>query len=674
MRAFHLGWTELRRITASPFARIVVLALVAVPTIYAGLYLYANHDPYGALDRVPAAIVVEDAGAEQDDGKPLDAGREVADELLDSGDFGWHEVDRAEAERGVEDGTYDFALVIPRDFSKALSSNGGADPEQARLRMVTNDANSYLSTTIANTVVGKVREAISERVSQQATETFLLGISDVRHGLIEGADGAAQLRKGARKAHDGAARLVDGAGQLVDGAGQLEDGAGRLHDGAGELADGATTLAQGLGKLADNTADLPGQTRKLAEGARKVAQGDRKLADIGDEAVSAVHAIDTAYGQERRNLVAAMNDQGLSPAQQRRILAIYDRIGNRIDRADDRATTLGGRLDQLADGAEAVADGNRRLADGMVALNNGVQDARDGAGRLRDGASRLESGASDLQDGAGELTDGAGRLKKGAATLRDGLGDLRDGAEKLRSSLADGADQLPDNTKETQQHIAKTIADPVDVKDTSSASADSYGAGLAPFFISLATWIGGYVLFLLVRPLSNRALAANQRPWRIALGGWLPPALLGMVQVTLMLAVVSFAVGIAPGDFLATWAFLLLVVSCFVALIHALCAWLGSAGQFVALVVMVLQLVTAGGTFPWQTIPEALFPVHHVMPMSYAVDGLRQLMYGGSSDRLWQDVGVLAIWLVAGLLASTLAAVRARVWTPDRVRPQFTLG
>ena len=38
-------------------------------------------------------------------------------------------------------------------------------------------------------------------------------------------------------------------------------------------------------------------------------------------------------------------------------------------------------------------------------------------------------------------------------------------------------------------------------------------------------WIGGYVLFLLVRPLSKRAMATNQTPLRVALGGWLTPAL-----------------------------------------------------------------------------------------------------------------------------------------------------
>ena len=53
---------------------------------------------------------------------------------------------------------------------------------------------------------------------------------------------------------------------------------------------------------------------------------------------------------------------------------------------------------------------------------------------------------------------------------------------------------------------------------------------------------------------------------------------------------------------MVTWA-LLPDLGAFIAIIQALNAWLGTVGQFLGLVLMVLQLVSAGGTFPWQTIP-----------------------------------------------------------------------
>ena len=120
----------------------------------------------------------------------------------------------------------------------------------------------------------------------------------------------------------------------------------------------------------------------------------------------------------------------------------------------------------------------------------------------------------------------------------------------------DGLRKVPDLDRTTVRDTAETIGDPVAVKEDTLARAGSYGAGLAPFFMSLAAWIGAYVLFLLVRPLSSRALAANGPATRTALGGWVPPAVVGLVQVAVMFTIVRFALDIDPVYEVATAAVL----------------------------------------------------------------------------------------------------------------------
>jgi putative membrane protein len=73
---------------------------------------------------------------------------------------------------------------------------------------------------------------------------------------------------------------------------------------------------------------------------------------------------------------------------------------------------------------------------------------------------------------------------------------------------------------------------------------------------------------------------------------------------------------------------------------------------------MVLQLVTAGGTFPWQTLPGPLAALHHVLPMGFVVDAMRQLMYGGDIARALRDLAVLGIWLVGALLLAAIGVTR----------------
>ena len=616
MTSFRIALGELRRITAGRLPRLAVLALVLIPTLYAGLYLYANHDPYGGLERVPAALVVEDTGSTFD-GQDVDFGRDVADRLLDADAFDWEEVDRATAVAGVEDGTYDFALTIPAGFSEALTSPASFDAKQARLVMTTNDANSYLATTIADTVTTKIRAAVASEVTEKAATSFLQSLGTIRAQLVDAADGATRLA----------------------------DGLGEARAGARELRNGSQQLDDGLGTLQEKTAPLPQQTRELADGAARVAAGDAEVARYGREAARGATDVVDAYHQGRGDLVRLMADQGLDADQKQAILAVYDDLGQPVKDVSGRIHAASGKLDRLAAGADEVAAGADQLADATPALTDGIAKAHAGAGDLASGADDLRRGIARLDRGANELAAG----------------------------LEDGVKRIPELDDETIDQTASTLAVPVTVTDDAQAKAGSYGAGLAPFFLALSAWIGGYVLFLLVRPLSNRAIAANQSPLRVALGGWYPPVLVGLVQMSLALLVVVAAVGIRPAHVVPTLLFMMLVSATFIAVVHALNAWLGPAGQFLGLALMVLQLVTAGGTFPWQTIPTPLHGLHHALPMSYAVDGLRQLMYGGLSGLAWHDVVVLIAWLVGALALTSLAAHRRRYWTTSRIKPELSI-
>ena len=205
MSAVRMAAAELRRLTSSRLPRLAVVAMLCVPVLYGGLYLYANHDPYGRLDRVPAAVVDLDAGATVD-GKAVHLGRQVSDELLRGQALDWHRVSAAQAEQGVRDGRYDVALTLPPDFSADITSSqqavgGAAAAQQAQLELTTNDANNYLARTIANTVTDRVRDSLAAQVGQRAADSFLLGFSDVHDQLAKAADGADDLADGAPGAH-----------------------------------------------------------------------------------------------------------------------------------------------------------------------------------------------------------------------------------------------------------------------------------------------------------------------------------------------------------------------------------------------------------------------------------------------------------------------------------------
>jgi putative membrane protein len=327
----------------------------------------------------------------------------------------------------------------------------------------------------------------------------------------------------------------------------------------------------------------------------------------------------------------------------------------------------------LQHGSQQVTSGLGSLTTGAQALSTGTAQVSAGAQKLASGSTALASGTATLSTGATKAAAGAAKVLSGSDSLASGLSSLTSGATTLQQGLASGAASVPVVDSSARAATAADLAIPVTVTATNESKASTYGAGLAPFFLVLALWIGAYTLFLLVRPLSRRAIAADQRSWQVALGGWLTPAVLGAVQAVLVTLVVSLWVGVAPSNPVLTVAFMALVSVTFIAIIQALGAWLGPAGQFVALILMILQLVSSGGTFPWQTLPEPLWALHDALPMSHAIEALRQLFYGGDLSLVVSQLLVLLAYLGGALLLTTLAARRQRMWTPSRLQPAITL-
>ncbi|MDQ4214718.1 YhgE/Pip domain-containing protein [Microbacterium capsulatum] len=606
---------ELRRLTASPMAVIALIALMCVPVLYGGLYLWANQDPYGKFTEVPVALVVQDEGVTTD-GTTTNYGEKVAGNLLDGHAFDWRRMSGSEAVGALKAGDVDFTVTIPKTFSAALTSAAGDNPHQARIELETNDANNYLASSIGSGAVEKIRRSVAEMVGTEAADRLLTGLSDVRDKLSEATDGAAKLLDGANTAVAGSARLADGTAQLADGAAQLASGTAQLADGSQQLANGAA---------------------QLSDGAQRVSAGNQQLAQYADQAGSLVQQATDALPQVRSDIATALANRGLSPAEIDAVLAKLDPLADKVRSGNDAVQGAVGQVDQLAAGSAQVASGSATLADK---------------------SQQLAYGASTAASGAAALSAGAASARDGAKSLHDGLGTLAAGISQLHDGLAAGVQAIPASTADLREKQAQTIANPVDVRSDKVAAAKDYGQGLAPFFAALAGWIGIYALFLIVKPISRRAVTALHSPIRITLAGWLTPAAFGALQMVGLLGVLAWALGFTFQNGWGALGIMVLASATYAAIILALNVWLGSVGQFMGLVLMVLQLVTAGGTFPWQTLPGPLAALHHVLPMGYVVDAMRQLMYGGQVSRAIADIGVLGIWLVGALILAMLGVTR----------------
>ncbi|WP_421734150.1 YhgE/Pip family protein [Cellulomonas sp.] len=659
--------TELRRFGRGRLPRLAVAAMLVVPLLYGALYLWAFWNPTGHLDAMPVALVNSDAGADRD-GTRLTAGQDLADTLTDGGALDWVVTDAADAAEGVRDGDYYFAVTIPADFSADLASAAGDHPTAAQIDVTYNDANSFIGTTLGRTAMDHVREAVAATAGEEAVDQVLIGLGSARDGMLAAADGAISLRDASAQLGDGAQQVADGATDARDGAAQLASGATALDDGAAQVADGASRLATGSSRLAEGASTAAGSSTALAAGTRQVADGVHATVQQVDALTGRLPALADGLTQVSGYLSARAAAGDTSAAALLAGLASTD-----LPDAGDVAT--------MTDQLHALDAGATQTADGAQALSTGLGTLADSSGTLATGAASLASGARQTADGADALTAGAAGLATGTATLADGAaqvadgtGQLGGGAQQLADGLTDGATQIPDDSDAQRTARADALATPVAIDDEDVAPAASLGEGFAPLFIPLALFVGGLITWLLLRPLPTRALATPASGWRVALAGYLPSLVIGAGQVLLLLGVVGFGLGLSIGHPVGTIAFLLLVAATFLAVQQMLLAVLGSAaGKVATIALLMLQITSASGTYPVETTPAFFQAIHPLLPMTYAVEGLRDLITGTPDARLWRAVAFLVGLTIASLAATAWKAGRLRTWTVARLHPALSI-
>ncbi|MGW4566658.1 YhgE/Pip family protein [Streptomyces sp. NPDC004561] len=694
MRSPMLAALELRRFGRGKLPRAALVALLVLPLLYGALYLWSFWDPYGRLDRIPVALVNDDQGASAG-GKRVTAGDDIVDGLRGSRTFDWHEVSDAEARKGLENGTYYLSLTMPADFSRRIASSSGDSPETGALQVRSNDANNYIVGQISHTVFNEVRSAASAKASRSFLDKIFISFSDIHGKTVTAAKGADKLNSGLGKAEQGSQDLADGlrdaksgSGKLVTGLKKLNTGAGDLQDGSRQVADGTQSLADKVNGvydkagpfLKDNEKSIGDTARLVADSAKTVKDNLDVLVKLAPGAAKTAHAssavLDEIY--KARCETAAIPDPVCPDLKRARqaaddVATVADDLNTLIADQDGDLKTMRDNLGTLQTQAQALAERAPHLSEDVDDAVKKINKLNDGAGKVAVGAEKLHTGLGTAQTGATKLDKGIGTAASGAQTLNGGIYKLTDGSGKLAGGLHNGAKKIPDYDRQDRDQRTGVMADPVQLAAHDLHKAPNYGTGFAPYFIPLSLWVGAMVAYMLIPPLNRRALAAGSPAWRIALAGWLPVAAVGVLQVAALMAVLHWAIGLQMLRAAGTIGFLFLVTACFAAIVQWLNARFGAAGRILVLALLMLQLTSAGGTYPVQTSPGFFNAIHPYLPMSYVVSALRRLITGGGLGPVWQACVVLTAFTAGALALTALAARRRQVWTLDRLHPELSL-
>ena len=674
MSLLHIG-TELRRFGRGKLPPIALSVVMLLPLLFGGLFVWSYWDPIGHLNKLPVALVNSDKGA-MIKGKHTVAGDQIVDKLIESKAVDFYQVTPDDAREGIANGTYYFAIELPTDFSEAVASANTPTPHQATLNAVFNNTNGLLGTALGNQVVTRVLATINENLGSQMVNQLLVGFGTIDQGLHKAGDGAAKLKEGSGKARDASGKLADGSKQLgdnlktaKDGAAELDQGAQRLATNLGTADDAASQLADGLTKLTDATDKLGAGAGQISNGVNQVVGPAQTLAQTQQQLLTLLINLS---GQVRglnlpqTNQFADQIDATITTIQTNGIPATPNPDG----------TDPLSQLTKLANGASEL---HRQLTDPNADYRAGINKAADGAGqlseglhKLADGSQRLVLGTKKLADGTSKLAEGSEQLTSGARQLADGLVTLDDGMGELSLKLNESAQKVP----AFADGAAKNFSTPV-AENTPKDSLGIFGMGLTPMFISIGLFLGATVTFMLLHPRNRRAIDSGAIPLRAVLAAYLPAAIVGITQATIMFLVQRFALGLHAINELGLWASMCLIAVTFITITQGLNNIFGvTVGRVLCLALMTLQIVSSGGLYPPETQPAPLRWFHTIDPMTYSVNLLRRMIFGTEAlydHRAPQALLALIIIFTLFLTASILSAYRDRRWQMKDFRPEVSL-
>ncbi len=649
MKGFQLILQDLVAIWKHKHGRTAFIFLILVPLIYVGFFLAGYWDPYGQLDKLPVAVVNLDEGATIDD-ESLHVGDDFITELKEGKELNFHFVSAKTADKGLKAGDYYMVITIPKDFSKSVTTLMEETPKTAKLSYEINPGKNFVASQITTTAVEKMKTKINTSITKFYSESILTKFQDASTGFATAGTGAEQLYKGATAIQSGSDKLADGIHSLDEGAQKLQTGSTSLSAGQENLSNGAQGLISGSDSLYSGLQQLTGAEQSLQSGMGQISQSMTDWSTKNTELVQGQQQAAKAASDLNGQLVQYIKDhpEAKQDSAFQQIIAL--------------AETLSATETTLADGQQQVGTAAKKIVTGQTTLQTSMQSFGTNMTQATTGAKQLHQGATEFANGFAKWSTGFTTLNTGITALSNGINEVSGGFPKLQqglSSLVVGSNELASklnsasaktSTLQSGDATTSMFAQPIELVESDLSDVPNYGVGIAPYFLSLALFVGG-IMASNILPLGRRELLKVtgtvhfiNKLGLVYVVGFIQSII---VDIVILLGF-KLEVASVPLFFLSS----MIVSLTFMTLILMLIILLGNVGKFIAVTLLVFQLATCGGTFPGELGNPILAKIGAFLPMAHSLQGFQEVItLGGWSNLVTQGSLLLIYLLIAFIIA-----------------------
>ncbi|MCQ4088474.1 YhgE/Pip domain-containing protein [Saccharibacillus sp. JS10] len=184
---------------------------------------------------------------------------------------------------------------------------------------------------------------------------------------------------------------------------------------------------------------------------------------------------------------------------------------------------------------------------------------------------------------------------------------------------------------------------------------------MVPMMMVLASYVGAMIMGQNFQ-ISSKALGARFGRWqRMAVRLIITAASSIVVSLVGTSLVAAFGGQMAQG-FLSLWGFQALFLLTFMFVAQTFLFLFDMAGMLFNILVLSVQLVSSGAMMPRELLPEFYQALGHIFPATYAVDGLMNVLFGGTGTS--GDVVALLLIIAVSLVLIVIATALRRDKTP----------
>ena len=675
--------SDLKRLTTNVVALSIVMGLCIIPSLYAWFNIMSNWDPYGesATSLMKISVYSEDEGIDMS-GMQLTIGDMVTESLENNNTIDWTFTDsKSEALELIASGDCYAGIVIPKDFTKNMLSILSGNIVNPDIEYYENSKKNAIATKITGKVKTTVQNEINTKLISTLTEIFANAGDYLSGNNIDGADMIAGFES-----------RLNQVSSTLDNYIYMMNTFKLLTESSSDAIDTTKLLLPGIDSMASSGAKSLGNLGDSAKISSNVAATGISLLNTGlDTITDKLDALkNTVNSINRENSLAPITDESditilLSNNVLDTIADLLESKSPTVSEAKNQFEKLKSDIEQLTNDAN-LTDADITSAKSSIlsdiskcqdyisevksSINDELAPKLDGSlnnisASLSQAQTILSGVPGNFSDISKNLTEYQNILKSGSSDIENTikcLKDLQSSIDKIITDIHDITSsgkyqEFINAIKDNPQIIVDFISSPVQMNTVAVYEISNYGSAMAPFYTVLALWVGALILVALIRvKVKDNKELEGVKPYQKFFGRYLNFFVIGQVQTIITVFGDLFYVGIQCKHPIAFTLAAMMTSFVFTFLIYSLTVAFGNIGEAIAVVIMVIQVAGAGGTFPVEVLPSVYQYLYKFMPFSYCMNALRECVAGMYQHTYGRCLATLLIYVgisvIIGLLLS----------------------